>query len=210
MELKVYRFGCEKVVDKVNILDNIVLSTVNPSLVKLVVDSQLINRMSGCHNAKTISDVSGTTKKPFKQKGTGRARQGSSRSPHMRGGSQSHGPTPRVRHSSINKKVKLKALSSAISDKVLHNNMFVVSDLSLNSYKTKDVVPLLSSYNQSSFFFVYDDEELNNFKMSTSNIHNVSSVPVVGINVYDIVKHSCLIFTKKAIIKLEKRFLDDK
>ena len=205
MELKIYELGNRKELGKLEVSDSILHAVVRPDIVKRVIDWQLLKKMSGTHNARTVSQISGTTKKPFKQKGTGRARQGSLRSVQMRGGAQAHGPSPRSHAIKLQKKVRMMGLFSALSDRFAANKMLVVDNLSIASSKTKDLMSLLASYKASSFFVVGDQELDANFKKASSNLHNISAVPSAGLNVYDIIKYEYLIMTKAAMINIEKR-----
>ena len=208
MELKIYELGGSEELGKLEVDDSIVCAVVRPDIIKRVVDWQLLKSMSGTHNARTVSQISGTTKKPFKQKGTGRARQGSLRSVQMRGGAQAHGPSPRSHAIKLQKKVRMMGLCSALSDRFAAKKMLVVDNLAIPSAKTKDLMSLLVSYKANSFFVVGDQELNENFKNASSNLHNVSAVAFQGINVYDIIKHEYLIITKEAVVNIEKRLVN--
>jgi large subunit ribosomal protein L4 len=156
---------------------------VRPDIIKTVIDWQLAKRQAGTHQTKTISEVSGTTKKPHSQKGTGRARQGSLRQVHMRGGAVSHGPVSRTHEYDLPKKVRRLGLKHALSAKMEEQTLFVVKS-----------------------FFLVDDETVDvNFAKACSNLHKINAVPQIGANVYDIVKHDCLLITEAAIAKLVAR-----
>jgi large subunit ribosomal protein L4 len=208
MELKIHELGGATELGKLEVPDSVMRSVVRPDIVKRVIEWQLLKRMSGTHSARTVSQISGTTKKPFKQKGTGRARQGSARSVQMRGGAQAHGPSPRSHSISLQKKVRIKGLCSALSDKFAAKKLTVIDGLSLSSCKTKDLCTLLGHYNARSIFVVGDRELDRNFKKASANLHNISAAPSQGLNVYDIVKHEYLIITKEAILNLAKRVVN--
>lgn len=208
MELKIYELGSSKELGKLDVSDSILLTPVRPDIIKRVIEWQLLKRMSGTHNARTVSEISGTGKKPFKQKGTGKARQGSLRSVQMRGGAQAHGPSPRSHAIKLQKKVRMMGLCSALSDRFADKKMLVVDNLAISSSKTKDLMSLLAPYKARSFFVVGDQELNENFKKASSNLHNVSVVASQGLNVYDIIKHEYLIMTKEAMINIEKRLVN--
>jgi large subunit ribosomal protein L4 len=208
MELKIYELGSSKELGKLEVSDSILLTPVRPDIIKRVIEWQLLKRMSGTHNARTVSEISGTGKKPFKQKGTGKARQGSLRSVQMRGGAQAHGPSPRSHAIKLQKKVRMMGLCSALSDRFADKKMLVVDNLAISSSKTKDLMSLLAPYKARSFFVVGDQELNENFKKASSNLHNVSVVASQGLNVYDIIKHEYLIMTKEAMINIEKRLVN--
>ncbi|MCC8417097.1 MAG: 50S ribosomal protein L4 [Rickettsia endosymbiont of Bryobia graminum] len=178
---------------------------IREDIIKLVVDWQLVKRMAGTHQTKTVSEVSGTTKKPFKQKGTGNARQGSLRSAQMRGGGVSHGPVARSHAIKLPKKVRKLGLKHALSGKFAEGKLLVLDSLKLDSAKTSNLVKLLNNF-QGKSYFVIDGENLdNNFSLAAQNIPNVVSVPQIAANVYDIIRHDYILLSKEAIDALEKR-----
>lgn len=185
------------------------LENIREDIIKRVIDWQLLSRMSGTHKTRTVSEVSGTTKKPFKQKGTGNARQGSLRSVHMRGGAVSHGPQVRSHAISMPKKVRKMALKHAISSKSLEGKLIVVDSLNLKEAKTSKLSAMLKEFGAKSYFVV-DGAEVNvGFKSASRNIPAVVSVPAIGANVYDIIKHDVLMVTKDAVKALEERLGDE-
>jgi len=208
MKVKVYGFELGKENEECDLNENIFAREVRVDIIKRVIDWQLLKRMSGTHKAKTVSDISGTTKKPHKQKGTGMARQGSLRSVQMRGGAVSHGPVVRSHAIKLQKKVRNLGLCCALSAKFLEQKLILIDDLNLKSSKTKDLINLLNNFNGKSYFFVDGDKLNENFVKASSNINYLSAVPSVGINVYDIVKHEYLVITKSGLNNVELRLSD--
>lgn len=178
---------------------------VREDIIKLVIDWQRAKAMAGTHQTKTISQVSGTTKKPFKQKGTGNARQGSLRSVQMRGGGISHGPVTRSHATKLPKKVRKLGLKHALSEKLAEGKLFIIDSLTLEQSKTANLVNLLNNFNGKSYFMISGDEVDANFSLAVQNIHNAVSVPQIGANVYDIIRHDYVLLSKEAVDALEKR-----
>ena len=174
-------------------------------IVHRVVEWQRAKARRGTRVAKTISEVRGTTKKPHRQKGTGNARQGSLRAVHMRGGGVAHGPVQRDHSFSLPKKVRKLGLSSVLSEKLREGSLKVVDNLDIGSYKTAAVKSAMKSFDFKNYFVIDDDEISENFKLASRNLHNVVYVPQIGANVFDIVKHECVVISKPAIHKLQER-----
>lgn len=175
-------------------------------LIKRTIDWQLSKRQSGCHKTKTVSEISGTTKKPFKQKGTGNARQGSLRSVQMRGGAVAHGPVFRSHATKLPKQVRKQALKSALSIRFSSGDLVIVDDIKFSTHKTSQVRDFMKNFGKNGSYFIIDNDVLDvNFQRAIQNIHNVNAVPQIGANVYDIVKHDVLIITKSALKSLEER-----
>ncbi len=206
MQFSVYNWSKE-VVDSVDLRDEVFATDYSPSIIKSVIDWQLAKRRSGSHKTKTISEVSGTTKKPFKQKGTGNARQGSLRSPHMRGGSVMHGPVIRSHEFSLQKKVRKLGLRHAISSKSSSDYLTLVDNLDFFAdHKTAFVDEVLQRFSGKSFLIVSDELSDNyNLRLATQNLPNVLFLPQIGLNVYDVIKHEALILTLNAAKALEAR-----
>ena len=157
--------------------DAIFAVELNEGLLHGVVKAYRANRRQGTHATKTRSLVSGGGKKPFKQKGTGNARQGSTRSPLMEGGATAHGPQPRSYTQKTNKKQRQKALKIALSDKVRNNSFYVVDSLAMDSYRTKDVVSLLSNLGlKDKKTLIVDTHNSDHLLRSARNIKGVSVV----------------------------------
>ncbi len=178
---------------------------VRPDIIKLVIDWQLAKRRAGTQHTKTISEVSGTTKKPHSQKGTGRARQGSLRQVHMRGGAVSHGPRPRSYEYALPKKIRRLGMMHALSTKFEENSLFVVKDIKLKTPKTSDLSEKMLQFGFVSYFLIDDEQVDKNFALACQNLHKVNAVPQIGANVYDIIKHDCVIITESALASLVTR-----
>ncbi len=168
-----------------------------------VVHWQLARRRSGNHKAKGMGEVSGTTKKPYKQKGTGNARQGSLRSPQFRTGGVVHGPVVRDHGYDLPKKVRRLGLISALSQKQAEGKLIVI-DAATSSVKTKELAAKLKVLGWTSTLFIDHAVEAN-FLRASANIHRVDVLPTVGANVYDILQHDLLVLTTAAIEGLRER-----
>ncbi len=175
-----------------------------PDILHQVVRWQLAKKRSGNHSSKGISDIRGTTRKPWRQKGTGRARAGSLRSPQFRGGAVIFGPVVRSHAFKLPKKVRALGLKIALSNKVREGNLVIVNSLDLKSPKTATLVNQIKSFG-SSILFVDADEIDHNFSCAASNIGDITTLPNQALNVYDIMRRDKLVITKAAIESLEKR-----
>ena len=167
---------------------------------------QSAKKQSGNHKTKGISEISGTTKKPFKQKGTGSARQGSKRSPQMRGGAVIFGPQVRSHAHKLPKKIKNLALKIALSKKLSDGKLRIVSDIKLSKSKTSLLKNKLKTLGVSSVLFVSGKEIDSNFMLASRNIPNIDFLPFQGINVFTIVKRDFLILSQDAVQLLNERF----
>jgi large subunit ribosomal protein L4 len=166
---------------------------------------QLAKRRAGTHAAKTISGVSGTTKKPYAQKGTGNARQGSLRSPQFRGGGVIFGPVVRSHAYDLPKKVRQLALKTALSAKAKDGKLIVLDSAKVETHKTKEMVAKLKKLGVSSALII-DGANLDlNFCRAVANIPLIDVLPEQGANVYDILKREVLVLTKNAVEQLEAR-----
>lgn len=195
----------------------------NRSLLHSVVKAYRANRRQGTHATKTRSLVSGSGRKPFKQKGTGRARQGSNRGPHMYHGAVAHGPQPRDYRQGINKKVKMLSTKVALSDKVRHKRLLLVDDLDVSSYSTRKVVSVLntlviSRHNQrddtqkSSLdprTLIVDKRKDDYLSRSVRNIYRADTVSAALLNAENILGCEYLLLTLCAFDELNKRFADE-
>ena len=170
-----------------------------------VVNWQLAKRRAGTHSTKVISEVSGTTKKPFSQKGTGRARQGSLRSPQMRGGATIFGPVVREHGFSLLKKVRALGLKMALSSKLEDKKLVVIDTEKCATPKTKDLKTKIDVLGWKKSLFIGGEVLDSNFVLALKNIINTDALPSQGANVYDILKHDTLVLTKDAVEKLTKR-----
>lgn len=158
----------------------------------------------GTHSTKTRSEVSGGGRKPWKQKGTGNARQGSTRAPHWRHGGIVFGPTPRSYATKMNRKERRLALKSALSYKVLDNEMIIVDNFNLESNKTKDAKVVLNNLKVEGTTLIVVDELTENVILATRNLNNVMLLQVDEINTLDIVAANNMIITENAIKKVEE------
>lgn len=176
---------------------------------QVIYDAIVMQRASlrqGTHSVKGRSEVRGGGRKPWRQKGTGRARQGSIRAPQWRGGGTVFGPTPRSYKYSLNKKVRRLALKSVLSEKVMEDNMIVVDKLVLDAPRTKDFKQIIENIGavRKTLFVVADEDDFENAYLSMRNIESMEMVEADGINVYDIVNANKLVFTEAAVKKVEE------
>ena len=181
------------------------LETVKPEIVARVVQWQLDKRRAGTHKTKGISDVSGTTKKPFKQKGGGRARQGSLRSPQFRGGGIIFGPVVRDHGYRLNKKERRLGLCMALTDKTKAGNLIIVDEIPTTLTKTKELAAKLKAMDVGNALFVLSDDAHAQFLRLARNIPHINVLPPQGANVYDVVRHAKLIVSKAAAAQLQER-----
>ena len=176
---------------------------INEHLVHMAVLQQLANNRQGTQKAKTRSEVSGGGRKPWRQKGTGHARQGSTRAPQWTGGGGVFAPVPRDYSFKMNKKEKQAALKSVLTAKLQENKLVVLEELKLNEIKTKAMVNVLNNVKAEKALIVLDtmDEKVI---LSANNIPNVQTTQTNTINVYDILKHNTLVMTKAAVQAIEE------
>lgn len=170
-------------------------------------DAVMMQRASlrqGTHKVKTRSEVRGGGRKPWRQKGTGRARQGSIRSPQWRGGGIVFGPTPRSYSYKLPKKVRRLAIKSALSTKVLEQSMLVLEDLALNAPKTKDMVTVLTGLSVAKKVLIVTADLNENVALSARNIPGITVLAANEVNVIDVLHHDTLIMTKAAVEKVEE------
>ena len=170
-----------------------------------VVNWQRAKAQAGTHKTKTISDISGTTKKPFKQKGTGNARQGSLRSAQMRGGATIFGPVVRSHAYDLPKKIRQLGLKMALSSKVADGKLVLLDNTDVKSHKTKEMAAALKAMNLKSALIIDQSENNDNFVRAVANIPNVDVLPVMGANVWDILRRDNLVITQAALKKIEER-----
>lgn len=176
---------------------------VNEHLVHLAVVAQLANKRQGTQKAKTRSEVSGGGRKPWRQKGTGHARQGSTRSPQWTGGGVVFAPVPRDYEIKMNKKERRLALKSALTSRVQENKIIVLDDLKLDEVKTKAMQTVLKNLNVSKAMVVLADND-QNVVLSARNIPDVITALPNTINVYDVLKYNTVILTKSAVASIEE------
>ena len=176
---------------------------VNEHLVHLAVVAQLANKRQGTQKAKTRSEVSGGGRKPWRQKGTGHARQGSTRSPQWKGGGIVFAPTPRDYTIRLNKKEKRAALRSALTSRVQDNKFIVVDELKFDEIKTRTFRNVMDNLKVSKALVVLADNDQNSV-LSARNIADVKTSQVGSINVYDILKYNTVVATKAAVASIEE------
>ena len=190
-------------VGKMDLNDAVFGVEVNEHLVHMAVVAQLANNRQGTQKAKTRSEVSGGGRKPWRQKGTGHARQGSTRAPQWTGGGIVFAPTPRDYTIRLNKKEKRAALKSALTSRVLENKFIVVDELKLDEIKTKKFQNVLNNLKVNKALVVVD-ENSDNVVKSAKNIQSVKTAYVNTINVYDILKYNTVVPTKAAVANIEE------
>ena len=190
-------------VGKMDLNDAVFGVEVNEHLVHMAVVAQLANNRQGTQKAKTRSEVSGGGRKPWRQKGTGHARQGSTRAPQWTGGGIVFAPTPRDYTIRLNKKEKRADLKSALTSRVLENKFIVVDELKLDEIKTKKFQNVLNNLKVNKALVVVD-ENSDNVVKSAKNIQSVKTAYVNTINVYDILKYNTVVATKAAVANIEE------
>lgn len=183
--------------------DALFTAEVKEAVLHAVIVNHLANKRQGTQSTKTRTEVRGGGKKPWRQKGTGRARQGSIRAPQWVGGGVALGPKPRSYRYSLNKKMKRVALKSALTAKYNDYAVYVVDGLSLDEIKTAKIANLMKGLEVNSALIVTADADNNVYK-SSRNIHGVTPTHVGAINTYDIMKHGALVLSKEAVEKLEE------
>lgn len=197
--------------------ESVGLSQLNPFLfsvawsaqvVKLVVDWQLAKRRSGCQSTQTRGEVSGSTRKLHRQKGTGRARVGDSRSPTRIGGGVALAPKPRDYGYALNKKVRRLGLRMALSDAAARNKLLLLKDLELPENKTRAFLESMRALNVRKTIVVGTEEELATVRLAARNLSDVCLLPTIGVNVYDILRYPSLIVSEQGLRELEKRLCD--
>ncbi|MDO4337705.1 MAG: 50S ribosomal protein L4 [Eubacteriales bacterium] len=176
---------------------------INEHLVHLAVVRQLANKRQGTQKAKTRSEVSGGGRKPWRQKGTGHARQGSTRAPQWTGGGVVFAPVPRDYEVKMNKKERRAALKSALTSKVQDNKLVVLDNLTLAEAKTKEMQKVLTNLKADKALVVTANDD-KNVVLSARNIADVQTATVNTINVYDVMKHNTVVVTKDAVASIEE------
>lgn len=192
-----------KEVDKIELNDSIFGVEINEHLVHMAVLQQLANKRQGTQKAKTRSEVRGGGRKPWRQKGTGHARQGSTRSPQWTGGGVVFAPTPRDYSFKLNKKEKRAALKSALTSRVVENKFVVVDELKLDEIKTKKFVEVLKNLNVEKALVVLNDMD-EKVIASAANIPTVKTTQTNELNVFDVLKYDTVVVTKAAIATIEE------
>ena len=197
-----------KKVSEIDLPDSIFCIKVFPDLLHQYIRYQGAKNRQGSHKTKSRSEISGRAKKPFAQKGTGNARQGSSKAPHFRGGGIAFGPVVRDHSIKLNKKEKKLALKCAFSAKHKKNEIIILKDISLNKPKTKILNTKFKKFNFDSAIFIQNKDEINkNFILASSNIPKVDHILTEGLNVRDMLSHQKIFITKNAIQNIEKKLI---
>ncbi|PKA59008.1 50S ribosomal protein L4, chloroplastic [Apostasia shenzhenica] len=179
---------------------------IRKDIVHRVVRWQLAKRQQGTHSTKTISEVSGTGKKPYRQKGTGRARHGTLRGPQFRGGATMHGPKPRSHAIKLQKKVRRLGLKVALTARAAEGKLLVYEDFSVPNHKTKNIVNHVSLLENTKKVLLVDGGVIDdNLKLATRNLHYVNVLPSIGLNVYGILQHDTLVMTRDAVDRIVTR-----
>lgn len=207
-EAKLYSFAAGSDPEPTSLDDRLFAANVNKDLLYRVVRMQLGNRRQGTHSTKTRGEVSGGGRKPWRQKGTGRARSGSRRSPIWVGGGTMFGPKPRSYESKLTKKMKRGALAAALSDRAESGNVALIDHIQFDTPKTKAAVALLNRMELSgkTLVVVSTDEYNRAVKKSFTNLPTAKCIACGGVNVYDVLRHDHLLMTTKAVEELTERF----
>ena len=191
---------------EITLSDAVFGAEVNATVLHTAVQAYLAHQRQGTQSTLTRTEVSGGGRKPWRQKGTGRARQGSTRSPQWTHGGVALGPKPRKYKMSVNKKVRKIAICSALSDKVAGGNMIVVDSITADSYKTKTMVNMLSAIGAGKKSLIVLADNDNKVVKSCANIEGVKTAPYNTVNVYDILNADTFVVAKEAAEKLEEVF----
>jgi large subunit ribosomal protein L4 len=192
-------------VGEVILNDEIFCLEVRGDIIKRVVDWQRAKAMSGTHKVKTVGEVAGSNKKPFKQKGTGNARQGNKRAIQLRGGGVAHGPVPRSHEIKLQKKVRKLGLKHALSAKLSEGSLYIIDSVKMASPKTSELTKKLANFGSGKFFVIDGQIADQNLKLSANSIPNTNVVPVIGANVYDIVNSDYVLISRDSLSLLEER-----
>ncbi|MBD5519214.1 MAG: 50S ribosomal protein L4 [Lachnospiraceae bacterium] len=194
-----------KEVGKMDLNDAVFGVEINEHLVHMAVVQNLANKRQGTQKAKTRSEVSGGGRKPWRQKGTGHARQGSTRAPQWKGGGVVFAPVPRDYSFKLNKKEKRAALKSVLTSRVQDNKLIVLEELKLDSIKTKDFKKVMDNLKVEKAMVVIGEQD-QNVILSARNLPKVNTAVAENINVYDVLKGDTLVLTKDAVAKIEEVF----
>ena len=198
----VYNMQGEQV-DTIELNDAVFGVEVNEHLVHMAVVAQLANKRQGTQKAKTRSEVSGGGRKPWRQKGTGHARQGSIRAPQWKGGGVVFAPVPRDYSMSMNKKERRAALKSALTSRVEAGKLIVLDELALSEIKTKEFQTVMDALKLQKALFVLDNVD-KNVILSARNIEGVKTTQVGSLNTYDVMKYSTVVLTRKSVSDIEE------
>ena len=194
-----------KAAGDIELADEVFGVEVRRDILARMVNYQLAKRRAGTHKTKTMSEVAGSTKKPWRQKGSGRARAGSIRSPLWRGGGTVHGPVVRDHGHNLTKQVRRLAMKSALSAKQADGKLVILKDATLAEPKTKALLDMFATLGWSNALIVTGAEVDGNFARAARNIPNIDVLPTAGANVYDILRRDTLVLTAEAAQALEAR-----
>ena len=194
-----------KAAGDIELADEVFGADVRKDLLARMVNYQLAKRRAGTHKTKGMNEVRGTTAKPWRQKGSGRARAGSVRAPHWRGGGTVFGPVVRSHAHKLPKRVRRLAMKSALSSKQAEGKLVILKDASLKDVKTKLLLGMFEKLGWSNALIVGGNEIDDNFERAARNIPNVDVLPSAGANVYDILRRDVLVLTTDAVEALEAR-----
>lgn len=206
-KVKVYNLKKEAV-GEIDLPDSVFAAKVSPAIIHQAVVTQLAGRRRGTASTKTKAEVRGGGKKPFRQKGTGNARQGTSRSPLMPGGGESFGPKPRSYFKTFPKKMAQAAMRSALSDKLGSERLLVIDDFKFSKPKTKEMASVLGVFGLGKALIV--DGENKNLELASRNLAKHKFLRTEGMNVYDVVNHEWLVLSKRAAQTLAERLVSEK
>lgn len=191
---------------KVSVSDAVFGLEPRQDILHRMVRYQLAKRRAGTHDVKNRAEISATTKKMYKQKGTGSARHSTKKAPQFRGGGRAFGPTPRDHAFDLPKKVRALALRHALSAKKAADGIVVMDDLVMKEAKTSALRSTLAKLGLENALFIGGTELDNNFRLAAQNVPHVDVLPIQGINVYDILRREKLVLSKSAVEALEERF----
>ncbi len=194
-----------KAAGEIDLADEIFGVLVRKDLLARMVNYQLAKRRAGTHKVKTRGEIRGSNAKPFRQKGTGRARQGTTRATQMRGGATVFGPVVRGHAHKLQKKVRRLALKSALSSKQADGKLIVIDEAKLKAPRTSELAGRLDKLGWDNVLIVAGAELDGNFSRAAANIPNLDLLPAQGANVYDILRRDTLVLTKEAVESLEAR-----
>lgn len=192
-------------VGEIELSDDVFGLPLREDILARMVNWQLAKRRAGTHKTKGVSEISGTGKKPYRQKGTGRARQGSLRSPQFRGGAVIFGPVVRSHEHDLNKKVRKLALKTALSAKAAEGKLIILDQAATDSHKTKAMAAQLKALGISSALIIDGANVNETFFRAVQNIPHIDVLPEQGANVYDILRRDTLVLTRNAVEQLEAR-----
>ena len=198
-----------KVVKEIDLDKKIFGVEIKNEIIHRMIRYQLAKKRSGNHKTKGISEISGTTRKPFKQKGTGSARQGSRSSPQMSGGAVIFGPQVRSHAHKLPKRIRSLALKMALSNKLKEGKLKVISDFKISKPKTSFLTSKLAKMEIDSALFIDGKDVEKNFENALRNIPKTDFLPIAGLNVYDIIRRNFLIISEKALMGINERFKNE-